>query len=310
MLDPSDAFPGNLQATRPADGDRRSQSDAMQTLLTQGSIELTTNGREAIERAERHLPPCTRVYVPKMPRESLEDKLVQIALLSELGLQPVPHLVARQIRSDAQLRGFLRKAVLNHGVRRVLLIGGDQQEAGPYPDSAALLGSGLLGEAGLDEVDVAGYPDGHPLIPEDILWSDLQLKRELAAQQGLKLSLVTQFSFSPAGIAEWCCKVAGRAPGTPVYAGIAGPTSPRQLLRYARICGVSTSLKAVNTLGLNAVKLAVHARPERQLAVLARQWAGGQAGALAGLHVFSFGGFVESAAWIDRQLRASGIQTR
>ena len=281
---------------------------ALAALMADSSIELTTNGRQAIEAAAQQLPSGTRVYIPKLPRQSLEEKLVQVSLLRELGLEPVPHIVARQLGSHDELRRFLHTACSEHGVRRVLVIGGDQQqEAGPFPASAAVMASGLLQEAGITQVDAAGYPDGHPDIPPDVLRADLDLKLQLADEQGLQLGIVTQFSFAPAGIADYCSALARQAPGVPVYAGIPGPTNARQLLRYAKICGVSTSIKAVNLLGLNALKLAMHSSPDRQVEVLAGCKSLQESGHLAGVHVFSFGGFVESAQWMRRQAAQAGL---
>ena len=309
MFNPqADALASQAELREALPTDRPKQT-AQSSLLGDSSIELTTNGREAIEAAAQHLPPGTRVYVPKMPRQPLAEKLVQISLLRELGLEPVPHIVARQLASHDELRCFLRTACSEHGVRRVLVIGGDQQqEAGPFPASAAVMASGLLQETGITKVDVAGYPDEHPDIPRDALRADLDLKLRLADEQGLMLGIVTQFSFAPAGIADYCSALARQAPGVPVYAGIPGPTNARQLLRYAKICGVSTSIKAVNLLGLNAVKLALHSSPDRQLDVLAGCKSLDESGHLAGVHVFSFGGFVESAEWMKQRV-ACGPET-
>jgi methylenetetrahydrofolate reductase (NADPH) len=295
---------GTEEATNPL-------QTSLSALLANGSIELTTNGQEAIQAAARHLPPGTRVYVPKMPRQTLAERLVQISLLRQLGLEPVPHIVARQLASHQELREFLRRATGEAGVRRVLIIGGDQQqEAGPFPASAVVIASGLLEDAGLTHVDVAGYPDGHPQIPPDTLRADIDLKFQLTREQNLQMGIVTQFSFAPAGIADYCQMIARRAPLVPVFAGIPGPTNAKQLLRYARICGVSTSIKAVNLLGLNAVKLAMHGSPDRQIEVLAGCQSLGEAGQLAGVHLFSFGGFIQSAEWLERSLQRAGHQTR
>jgi methylenetetrahydrofolate reductase (NADPH) len=308
MFNPqADALASQAELREALPTDRPKQT-AQSSLLGNSSIELTTNGREAIEAAAQHLPPGTRVYVPKMPRQTLAEKLVQISLLRELGLEPVPHIVARQLVSHDELSGFLRRAAAEAGVRRVLVVGGDQQqEAGPFPASAVVIASGLLQEAGITHVDVAGYPDDHPAIPRETLHADLDLKLRLTEEQGLKLGIVTQFSFAPAGIADYCSAIAKRAPVVPVYAGIPGPTNPKQLLRFAKICGVSTAIKAVNLLGLNAVKLALHSSPDRQLDVLAGCKSLDESGHLAGVHVFSFGGFVESAEWMKRRV-ACGFQ--
>ena len=80
-------------------------------LVASSTIELSTNGESTIRRAAESLPPGTSVFVPKMPTQSLEDKLFQIRILKEVELNPVPHIVARQITSERALRGFLDRAV-------------------------------------------------------------------------------------------------------------------------------------------------------------------------------------------------------
>jgi methylenetetrahydrofolate reductase (NADPH) len=278
-------------------------AQAVSVLLRNSSIELSTNGRDSIMSAAKILPRGMVIYVPKMPSQTLTDKLIQIKQLREFGLDPVPHIAARQIVSEQELRSFLNEAVSEGHVHRALVIGGnDAAVAGPFPDSAAVLASGILAETGLRQVDVAGYPDGHPGISTNILFDDLETKNRLANDQNLKLSVVTQFSFAPHRVVEYCKELALRAPGVSVYAGLAGPTSPATLLRFARFCGVRTSLRAVSSLGMNAIKLATHSSPDKQFAVLARHALDREDCNLAGIHLFSFGGFLESAEWIGGKL--------
>ena len=278
-------------------------------LLRNSSIELTSNGRETIRAAADVLQPGMPVYVPKLPRQTLEDKLVQVEMLREFGLEPIPHIAARQLSSERELRTFLEAAVKNAGIHRVLVIGGDNTEAaGPYSDSASVIASGVLKSAGISVVDVAGYPEQHPRIPRKTLHADLDLKMSLADQQELGLNIVTQFSFSPAKLISYCNWLAQHAPGVPVFAGMAGPTSTAKLLNYARICGVSTSLRAMNSLGMNAVKLTMHSGPDRQFGLICESKARRETGNLAGIHLFSFGGFVDSARWVCDKARESGLQ--
>jgi methylenetetrahydrofolate reductase (NADPH) len=272
-------------------------------ILHNASIELTSNGRAVIEEAAEYLPPGTRVYLPKMPRETLHDKLKQAALVREFGFEPVPHIAARQLTAATELRDFLTRANGDLAIQRVLVIGGNNTpDEVPFRDSFAVISSEVLPATGITHADFAGYPDGHPKISRLVLETDLDRKLGEAARQGLKTGIVTQFSFDPASVSTYCSKIAARAPAVTVHAGIAGPTNPAQLLRYARICGVSTSLKAMNTLGINAVKLALNSSPERQLNLLAYHGGRDEAGHLAGLHLFSFGGFVKSAQWLRQQV--------
>lgn len=277
-------------------------------LLEDSSIELSTNGEAAIRKAATILPSGTVVYVPKMPRQTLQDKLVQIRTLRRVGLNPVPHIVARQLTSEQELCDFLSLAVRDGGVRRALVIGGDATEAaGPFADSAAVIASGMLREAGIREVDIAGYPDGHPRIPDDVLMADLEAKSAIARDQDLRLSIVTQFSFSADAIAEYCADLAERGIDAPVYAGLVGPTGPTQLLRFAKLCGVSTSIRAANKLGMNALKLAMNTSPDKHFDVLAGHKGMNNTGNLAGIHIYSFGGFVDSAAWLEGKARQAGL---
>ena len=281
---------------------------AAYSLLKNSSIELSTNGEQAIKGAAAVLPNNMAVYVPKMPHVALGEKLVQLKLLHKYGFNPIPHIVARQLSSDSELRAFLSYAVVTAGVHRVLVIGGDDAEAaGPFADSAAVIESGILSELGITAVDVAGYPDGHPKIPREVLIADMQGKVELADEQGLELSVVTQFSFHADNVVRFCGEMAETAPGVPVYAGLAGPTSPASLLRFAKICGVSTSMRAANKLGMNAIRLATHSSPEKQFDTLASGVAARAAGNLKGIHLFSFGGFVDSANWLDDKARSVGL---
>lgn len=286
------------------DGFDEMRPEAISSLLKGSSIELSTNGEDAIKCGSGILAPGTGVYIPKMPRESLSDKLVQIGLLRQYGLNPIPHIVARQLSSKEELGTFLADAVRKGGVQRILLIGGDNEvPAGPFKDSASVLASGILADVGINTVDVAGYPDGHPKISHGSLLADLKSKVVLAKTQGLAISVVTQFSFEPDNIISFCTNLATTVPEVPVYAGLAGPTSPAKLMRFATRCGVGTSLRAANKLGANVLKLAMHANPDRQFEVLAQHNEANETGNLAGIHLFSFGGFVDSSKWLDEKVR-------
>ena len=277
-------------------------------LLANSAIELSANGESTIRRAAESLAPGTSVFVPKMPTQSLETKLTQIRILKDVGLNPVPHIVARQTTSEKALGDFLEQAVAVGGVHQVLIVGGDGfNPQGPFQNAAAIIESGILRDAGITRVGVGGYPDGHPDISTDELRIDLERKQALAREQGLALSVVTQFSFEPQRIAEYCEDLSNWIPGVPVYAGLAGPTSPKQLLRFAKICGVKMSMRGANKLGMNAFRLAANAGPDKQLGVLAERCVEQTAGNLEGIQLFSFGGFVESSEWLSTKRNASGL---
>jgi methylenetetrahydrofolate reductase (NADPH) len=262
---------------------------------------------EAARRIAELLPTGTLVYVNHLPRRDIGASLETLAALQRAGLEPVPHLAARRIASRAEARTFIEKAVRRAGVTKALLIAGDVAEpAGPYADSAALLAEDFVGQSGLTQIGLAGYPEGHPRIATSTLNETLQRKLELAAGHGLKTHLVTQFCFAPNRIVAYCAEVAGRAPGVPVYVGLAGPTNPVALARYAQRCGVSASLRALQTEGIRAVRLFTHVDPTEQLTALAARLRSGGAGNVTGVHLYSFGGVVRTAEWMNARITSRG----
>ena len=275
-------------------------------LVAAGSIEMGAHRPQDALAIAALLPAGTPVYVNHLPRHSLADSLASLVSVRTAGLEPVPHIAARRIRSRDELESFLLRAVREAGVRKALILGGDEPAAlGPYGDGAALIRTGLLEQSGLREIGLPGYPEGHPRIPQVALEHAFGEKLALAAGHGLGAYVVTQFCFAPARILEYCSALARSAPGVPVYVGLAGPTSPAALLRYAQRCGVSASLRALQALGMNAARLVTHTDPGAQLAPLAR-YCGSHASAcnVVGIHLFSFGGVTAAAGWMNRFISA------
>jgi methylenetetrahydrofolate reductase (NADPH) len=245
------------------------------------------------------LPSTTCVYIPSLPGLPLARTLEAIAAIRAAGLDPVPHVSARRILNREEFEGFLREAVARHAVHRVLLLGGDEpRPKGPFADSLQILESGLLADSGIREIGVAGYPEGHPSISALSLQESFSRKLRLTREQGLGMYVVTQFSFAPSRVVEYCTGLARSAPDVSIYAGVAGPTNPVALARYAQRCGVSVSLRALHTLGSGIARLVTNADPREQLIALARYSLQREPSNLVGVHIYSFGGAVKTASWM------------
>ncbi len=267
-----------------------------------GSIEMGAHRPEDAVRIAELLPTGTRVYVNHLPRHTLEDTLRSAIAVSRTGLEPVPHLAARRIGSRGEAQAFLTRAIAEAGVSKVLLIGGDvAAPAGPYADAAALLADGVVAEAGIREVAFAAYPEGHPRIASEQLWSSLSQKISAAGAQGLGCYVVSQFSFAPNRIVEMCGRLQRQHPAVSVYVGLPGPTHAAKLIKFAQVCGVSASLRAMTAQGMTAVRLFTHTDPVDQLHAVARHTTGATAN-VVGIHVFTFGGIEPAAAWINKQI--------
>src|SRR5262245_27095544 len=276
-------------------------------LVACGSIEMGAHRPGDASRIAELLPAGTPVYVNHLPRHALAHTLTGLIAVREAGLEPVPHLAARRIASRAEAAAFLERAVGSAGVRKVLVVGGDTAHScGPYGDGASLLRENLLTDCGVREVGLPGYPEGHPRIPTAELERALADKLALTARQGLGAYVVTQFSFAPMRIVEYCTDLARRTPHVPIYVGLAGPTSPRTLLWYAHRCGVSASLRALQAQGMGAVRLVTHTDPGEQLAAVARHCLSSRTGNVVGAHFFTFGGVEKTAAWMNACITKRG----
>ncbi len=274
-------------------------------LVTGGSLEISPRELHRAEEVAALLPKDTCVYVPSLPGLPLSRTLEMVGALRAAGLDPVPHVSARRIIDKEEFRKFLKQCVAEHGVHRVLVIGGDEPKAkGPYSDSLEVLRDGILAEAGVREIGVSGYPEGHPKISAAILEESFRKKTEMAREQGLGLYVVTQFSFAPQRVVEFCAALARSAPAVSVYVGVAGPSDLAALLRYAQRCGVSTSLRALRNLGTGIARLVVHTDPQEQVAALAGYLQNRAAGNVVGVHLYSFGGAVRTASWMRERISA------
>jgi methylenetetrahydrofolate reductase (NADPH) len=272
-------------------------------LVSGGSLEMGAHRPQDARAIAALLPAGTPVYVNHLPRHRLLDTVPTLVAVREAGLEPVPHIAARRIRDKAELQEFLKRAVGEAGVRKALALGGDEPEAlGPFPDGAALIREGKFAESGLREVGLPGYPEGHPRIPSPVLERAFSEKLALVAAQGLGSYIVTQFSFAPARVIEYCSSLARAAPRVPVYVGLAGPTNPVSLLRFAQRCGVSASLRALRTQGMDAVRLVTHTDPADQLTALGHYCSVHADCNVVGVHLFTFGGVTAAAEWMNRYI--------
>jgi methylenetetrahydrofolate reductase (NADPH) len=255
------------------------------------SIEATRPNASEIAALAELMPGGTPVYFSAVPTITPQELIAAAALLRKSGLEPVVHIAARRIRAATDLQNLLAGLRGEADVRRLLVIGGDVDIAGPYPDALAVIQKGRLRESGIEEIGIGAYPEGHSRIPAGRLEAALDEKIAAAAAHGLGVHIVSQFSFSPESILGWLKKLRACGITKPVKVGMAGPTSMPALLRYARRCGVNASLRGL--MSGAAAGLIGNVGPDRIVEKLALVSDLGDAAP----HYFSFGGAVETARY-------------
>lgn len=269
----------------------------IQALLAGASVELSSRDPAEIDACADLLSPGTDVFISMPPGQTYHGNVTLAVRLRRAGLNPVPHFAARRIASRDALDEYLERAVGEAAVDSALVIAGDCDRAsGPFETSLALLETGLFQRHGVRRVGVAAYPEGHPKIAASVLESALAAKMSLAQRSGLDLRVVTQFCFESAPVLELVAKIKGH--GLPVSVGLSGPASLPRLLKFAAMCGIGNSIRALKARPQAITRLLVETGPE----VVVRELARHSPPPIAGLHFFCFGGLVRTARWL-RALR-------
>lgn len=261
--------------------------------LSGASLELSSRDPAEIDACAGLLEPGTPIYISFPPGQTYHGTVALAARVAHAGFRPVPHVAARRIAGREALDDYLARAAGEAGVNSALVVGGDSELAsGGFDSSLALLETGLFQRHGIVHIGVAGYPEGHPRIAPDALDAALAAKKDLARRAGIELAIVTQFCFEADAILSWAGQARGH--GLPVRAGLAGPASLPRLLRFAALCGIGNSVRALQARPRAISRLMVEAGPEATLRELARR----AEPPLAGVHFFCFGGLIRTARWL------------
>ncbi|MGR0221384.1 methylenetetrahydrofolate reductase [Agromyces sp. ZXT2-6] len=260
---------------------------------------MTGKDVEALHDAKDLIPAGTKINVTYLHNEDLEMRVAAAKAVRELGFVPVPHISARRLQSQAQLEEFLDRLQQVGATEHVFAVGGDPAEPeGPYEDSLALIRSGVLQKYGAREISIAGYPEGHPDISDDVLWRALEGKYAALREQGLDAVVLTQFAFDTDAVTTWIDAVRGRGVDFPIRIGTPGPAGVKRLLGFARRFGVGSNAMIVRKYGFSLTNLMGTAGPDRFVNDLAGRLVDDPAAGDVGLHFYAFGGLRATSEWV------------
>ena len=268
-------------------------------LLESFSLEMTAKDVVALEQAAGIIPQGTRIAIAFLPGETFEARLHAAERVRALGFDPAPHISARRIASEAELRGFLENLVAKASIQRLFVVAGDPPvPEGPYEDALSLIRSGMLNDLGLESVGVSGYPEGHPEIGSPALWQAMFDKRDALADLGISMTILTQFGFDAKPIIDWVEQVRDQGIDALIRIGVPGPAGVKTLLRFAARCGVGASAKVMSRYGLSLTQLMGTAGPDRLIEDLAHR-VDPELHGLLSLHFYPFGGIAKTAEWVS-----------
>jgi len=294
-------------------------------LLTGYSLEMTGKDVPGLMAAKDSIPAGSKINVTFLGNEDLEMRVAAAKAVRELGFVPVPHISARRLASRAQLEEFLSRLQDVGATDSVFVVGGDPTTPeGPYEDSYDVIRTGLLLDYGVKEVSIAGYPEGHPDISDEVLWRALDEKSLSLVQQGLDSTILTQFAFDTDPVLTWIDAVRDRGITSTIRIGTPGPAGIKRLLGFARRFGIGANAMIVKKYGFSLTNLMGTAGPDTFVTDLSAMLADpsvpelvegsitadASTGSATGrrgpvkLHFYTFGGLLATADWAREYSRA------
>jgi methylenetetrahydrofolate reductase (NADPH) len=265
-------------------------NSVLQSLISNYSIEVTARDEKSIEVATRLLDRNTQVYVANLPKDGMDSLVSACATLNRAGLKPVPHIVARNIASRDLLDVTLDRLANEANVKQALVVGGDRdQPAGPFHSALEVIRTELLQRHGISRIGIGCHPEGHPRVSDSIIWTALVEKVEIAVSSGLDPYLVSQFAFDAAPYILLARRLRAHDIKVPLSAGIPGPAGMAKLMKFALMCGVGSSLRALRERNNLARSALVGVTPERTLNSIAQAQLAEPELGFGGVHFFTFG---------------------
>lgn len=273
---------------------------ALAAFLRDYSAEVTAPDRKSLDEAADVMRPGSRVYIASLPSDTPDRQVAAAAHLSRIGLIPVPHIVARNIKDRAALENLLARFTGEAGVDRALILGGDRDKpAGDYDSALQLIETGLLQKYGLKRIAVGCYPEGHPRISDAALDTALFQKLAAAERAGLEVIMISQLCFDAGAIIRFAERIRAEGVKARFRVGVAGPAKRSTLLKYALICGVGPSLRALKERQELTQNLLMGETPETLLTEVAVALARNPALNIWGVHFFTFAALRKSIEWAE-----------
>jgi methylenetetrahydrofolate reductase (NADPH) len=282
---------------------RLSPTAATAAFLRHQSIEITPKQIEKLPLLKDRLPAGCRVFVALIDAADLSGQIDATRQLAASGFVAVPHVPARFVRDEADLRSRI-KALAEAGSSTMLVLGGGAPEPlGRYDAAIQLLETGVFEANGVTSIGLAGHPEGNPDITkvhgEGVLLDALVRKQAYIKAHGLQGFIATQFLFEAEPVADWARALRGAGIDLPIHVGIPGPATIKTLVKYAAMCGVGNSARFIRKQALNLTKLLTVNTPDEFVADLAQLHATRPELGIAGPHLYPFGGFDKLFDWLS-----------
>lgn len=255
------------------------------------------------EKVHASVPTEVTLTVTASPTKGIGETLATAERFSAAGYDVVPHVAARMVNGRHDLVEIVAR-LQEAGITKIFVPGGDATpHPGGYADALGLLEDLSALGSPFDHVGIAGYPESHPTIHDDITVQSMWDKRKHATH------VVSNLTFDPAVIKDWLHRMRLRGIGLPLLMGIPGPVDRAKLLSMATKIGVGDSTKfLVKHKGLMARLTAPGGFTGERFLEKCAPTIGEPEAIVEGLHVYTFNQVAETEAW--RQDLLARLQSR
>jgi methylenetetrahydrofolate reductase (NADH) len=275
---------------------RNKDREAIRRLLQHARYEvLPTATSEA--KVLGSVPTDIPVTITASPSMGLERTVEMAESLTSQGYDVVPHLAARMVSGRSELTELVERLTAA-GVTNVFVPGGDAQAVGDYPDALSMLEDLTAMGSPFKDVGVAGYPESHPTINDDLTIQSMWDKRKHATY------VVSNLTFDPGVVKDWVHRMRLRGINLPLLLGLPGPVDRTKLLGMATKIGVGDSTRFLSKQkGLMTRLVAPGGFTGESFLIKCAPSVGEPEARVDGLHVYTFNQIAETEAWRQDWLR-------
>jgi methylenetetrahydrofolate reductase (NADPH) len=262
---------------------------------------LATSVREAymeifptatIEARLDVLEPGSYVAVTCSPAKGVEETLDMSERLANRGFKIVPHIAARMVKNKTHL-GEIMAHLNDLPIVSIFVPGGDAPKpVGEYSKALELLRDIADFEHRFTDIGIAGHPEGHPAVSDDVLFEEMQQKQEYSNY------IVTQMCFDADLIGYWVRDLRTAGISLPVWLGLPSVSNRASLMTTSLRIGVGNSLRYLKNHGKIAAKLLMSKdySPNDLLIELAPYLAEPELG-IRGHHIYCFNQVEKAEQW-------------
>lgn len=245
-----------------------------------------------VEEKLEVLEPGSYVAVTCSPTKGVEETLDMSERLAKRGFKVVPHIAAKAVKDKAHL-GEIMAHLNDLPIISIFVPGGDASKpVGDYTKALDLLRDIADFDHRFTEIGVAGHPEGHPAVSDDVLLEELRKKQEHSNY------VVTQMCFDADIIGNWVRKIRDYGITLPAWLGLPSVSNRTSLMTTSLRIGVGNSLRYLKNHRNIAVKLlrTKDYRPDDLLIDLAPYLADPELN-IEGHHIYCFNQVAKAEQW-------------